>query len=126
MSGLRREVLLLEDDRALAQILEHMMGRSSYHLAHVENGDAAWESLRRTIPTVLVSDMRHPGIATLDLCRMIRADARLRTLPIVVWSPYFPPRWELTCRELHLFSRYKPLIKSELIALIESAVTSER
>jgi CheY-like chemotaxis protein len=126
LSGQRRDVLLLEDDRVLGYILEYMLARSGYRLTLVENGDAAWDSLRRTRPTVLISDMRHPGIATLDLCRLIRADAGLRTLPIIVWSPYFPPQWDITCRELQLFSKYKPLTKSEMIALIEKAAASAR
>jgi chemosensory pili system protein ChpA (sensor histidine kinase/response regulator) len=124
ISGLRPDVLLLDDDPMLGQITEKMLVRSGYRLARVENGDATWASLRRARPTVLIADMCHPGIPTLDLCRQIRADAALRSLPIVVWSSFFPPRWELTCRELHLFSRFKPLLKSELIALIERAIAN--
>jgi DNA-binding NtrC family response regulator len=126
ISGQRRDVLLLEDGRALGQMLDLMLRRSGYRVTHVEDGDAAWESLRRTRPTVLITDMCHPGMQTLDLCHMIRADSGLRPLPIIVWSPYFPQRWEAISRELHLFSRYKPLIRSELIALIELAIASVR
>lgn len=53
-------------------------------VAEANNGDAAWDLVRRLRPSVLLADVRMPGIDGLELTRLVAATPELPTKVIVV------------------------------------------
>jgi two-component system response regulator len=91
-----KTILLVEDNPSDADLTRRaiLKGRISNELVVVEDGQEALDYLRgegayagRNIaetPTVILLDLKLPKVPGLEVLRLIRADARLRRVPVVI------------------------------------------
>jgi CheY-like chemotaxis protein len=89
-------ILLVEDDPAHAEIVKRNMtaSRIANRILHVEDGQAALDYLHRTNgyddperfprPDVILLDLRLPKVDGQEVLRRMKADAGLRTIPVIV------------------------------------------
>jgi DNA-binding response OmpR family regulator len=79
-----RLVLIVEDDPRVGEMLETAINdERGYEAMRVDDADAALRTLARVAPDLLVLDIRLPGMSGLELYDRIRADDRLRDVPVV-------------------------------------------
>ncbi len=86
--GRRPRVLVAEDQAQLRAFLAELLGRE-FEVIEAPDGDKAWELAGRVRPDLVLTDMSMPGRSGASLCRAIKADPRLRTIPVVLltaWS----------------------------------------
>ncbi len=81
----RPEVLVVEDHPDMRAYLAHHLAER-FTVAEVDGGAAALAFVRARAPAAIVSDVMMPGMDGLALCRSLRADELLRTIPIVLVS----------------------------------------
>ena len=62
------------------------LARRGHAVAPASDGAAGWRALVHETPDLAILDVVMPGPSGLDLCRSIRADARLAGLPVVIMS----------------------------------------
>jgi CheY-like chemotaxis protein len=108
------------DNRLLVQaILEDL-----YELNEYESGPAALEGLGQERPDLVLLDISLPGMDGTEVLRHIRADARLRDLPVIALTAHAMAG----DRERYLalgFNGYvtKPILdEDDLLAAIEQAL----
>jgi len=77
-------ILVLEDDRRLAAMLLEYLAKAGFSGAAETTGRAGLARLKRGGFDALVLDLMLPDLDGLDVCRQLRADDRLRGLPIVM------------------------------------------
>ena len=77
-------ILLLEDDRRLAEMLLDYLARAGFVVTTETTARAALARLKRGAFDALVLDLMLPDVDGLEVCRRVRADADLRGLPIVM------------------------------------------
>jgi DNA-binding response OmpR family regulator len=65
---MKKRVLIVEDDHALAKVLADNLRAEGYEVAHVADGDLALECVRSFVPELVVLDIALPGMSGLDLC----------------------------------------------------------
>lgn len=82
MSGKR--ILLVEDDRDLAEIVRHHLEREGWPVECVVDGDAAIASAKRVPPLLIVLDLMLPEVDGLQVCRTLRAHPPTARVPIVM------------------------------------------
>jgi len=82
------ELLLLEDDPAIAQTLRFALEREGFALRHCAWLHEARAALAERLPALLILDVGLPDGNGLDLCREIRASSSttLQQLPLIVLS----------------------------------------
>jgi signal transduction histidine kinase len=78
-------VLVAEDNADMREYLERLLSQR-YDVISAVDGIAALESVRRTRPDLLVSDIVMPRLDGLALVSALRADPDSRSLPIVLLS----------------------------------------
>jgi CheY-like chemotaxis protein len=88
MPGARaRLVLIVEDDRATGELLATVFNdESGYRAVRVGTAGEALDALAKTVPDLLMVDIQLPGMSGLELYDHVRADPRLRALPVVFES----------------------------------------
>ncbi len=92
-------VLLVEDDRALLELLTEYMELQGLEVSAVESGEAALEELRgERPPAVAVLDLRMPGISGGEVLRYIKQDPRLSGVKVAVMTGLHPDEIELAAR----------------------------
>ena len=80
------QVLLLEDDPAIAQTVSFVLEREGYRVVAVEDGPAAVQTIEQRLPTLVLLDLMLPGMDGAEVLRRIRARADRDTLPVIVLS----------------------------------------
>lgn len=77
-------VLIAEDEANIAEALRFLLGREGFEISCVADGQEAMRRLRAATPDLLVLDVMLPGLNGFEVLKQMRADAGLRTLPVVV------------------------------------------
>lgn len=74
-------VLVVDDDAALAEMLQIVLQASGYETAWVGRGDVAVAEFRRFRPDLVLLDLMLPGRDGVDVCRELRTES---DVPIVM------------------------------------------
>jgi DNA-binding response OmpR family regulator len=77
-------VLIVEDERDIADLVDHYLRREGLRTETVADGARALERIRKAPPDLLVLDLMLPGMDGLEICRALRSEERFRNLPIVM------------------------------------------
>ncbi len=81
------KVLIVEDDTIAASAFQTLLEAASHQVRVLSNGKNALEIVREFQPDVLLLDVMLPGeICGFEVCRRIRRDPELYTLPILMIS----------------------------------------
>ena len=86
-----KPVLLVEDDCLDAMIVKRSLNDlgAKVNLVHCTNGEEALEYLRNTdneMPCIIFLDWNMPKMNGLEFLKIIKADNRLKTLPVIVFT----------------------------------------
>lgn len=77
------DILLVDDDEVIVTTLERCLRRENYSVKSVHSGMQALQVVKRQTPKLILLDVMMPGMDGYDVCREIRSDKRLSTLPII-------------------------------------------
>ena len=66
------KVLVVEDEKAIADILEYNLGKEGYEVRAVYTGDEAVEAAKLFEPDLILLDIMLPGIDGFNVCRQVR------------------------------------------------------
>lgn len=80
----KRNVLVIEDDSAIAEVLEYNLEREGYDVERSSDGRDGLRSARSTTPDLVILDLMLPGIDGIEICRELRADKSTRHIPILM------------------------------------------
>ena len=76
-------ILVVEDDPDMRAYLRQLL-RPSYQVRTAADVETALTSLREAAPALVISDVVMPGRDGLALCQVIREDAELQHLPVIL------------------------------------------
>lgn len=76
--------LIIEDDRDILALFRHVLDLAGYRTEIVMHGKVAVEHLSRTTPDIVLLDLGLPGISGSEILTIMRADERLKDIPVVV------------------------------------------
>ncbi|HEY7811388.1 MAG TPA: phosphate regulon transcriptional regulator PhoB [Allosphingosinicella sp.] len=77
-------ILLVEDDRPLAELLSFHLTRAGYEVVHTGDGHDALDLVRSKAPDLVLLDWMIEGMAGIDVCRLLRARPGTEALPIIM------------------------------------------
>jgi len=80
--------LLIEDDRDVADLFRHVLDMAGYNSEIVYDGLEAMKQLTSNPPDVVLLDLQLPGISGVDILQKMRADERMKNIPVVVITAY--------------------------------------
>jgi two-component system, OmpR family, phosphate regulon response regulator PhoB len=77
-------VLIVDDERDLRTLLDFNLRQAGWRTAQAETGAEALARARTLKPSVVVLDLNLPDVSGMDVCRLLRADAETREIPILM------------------------------------------
>ena len=112
-------ILVVDDSITVRRVTQRMLLRDGYRVAMAADGLQALERLQEEIPAVVLSDIEMPRMDGFDLARNIRADARMKGLPIIMITSRIAAKHNEHALELGV-NHYlgKPYSEDELLRLI--------
>jgi two-component system phosphate regulon response regulator PhoB len=116
-------VLVVEDEDALAALLQYNLDKEGYRVAIATDGEEALMQIDEQMPDLVVLDWMLPKVSGVEVCRRLRARGETRSLPIIMLTA----RGEETDRIRGLDTGaddyvVKPFSMSELAARIRAVL----
>jgi len=81
---MRPRILAVDDEPDLLELVRMGLDSAGYEVETADTGARALERLRAAPPDLLLLDLMLPDLSGTELCKRIRADARLGELPIIM------------------------------------------
>ena len=79
-------ILIVDDHLDTGTALARLLKKCGHEAVAVGSGMAALEMLESMRPSVIVLDMMMPGMHGLEVLRRVREDARVKDVPVVIYS----------------------------------------
>jgi len=131
------KLILVEDDPALAELLEYRFENEGYDVRVTADGDEALVMVREDTPDLIILDWMVEGTSGIEVCRRLRRDKETAHVPIIMLTAReaeddrirgletgaddyitkpFSPR-ELLARVSAVMRRIRPALAGETIAV---------
>jgi response regulator RpfG family c-di-GMP phosphodiesterase len=113
------KLLLVDDEPALRELLRATFEGADVSVDEASSGLEAEERIRRRRPDVIVLDLRMPGMGGTELCRRLKADARTKSIPIVLLTGADPEDARRAQRAGAAALVRKPFSPLDLVAVVQ-------
>lgn len=80
---MRQRIVLIEDEADIVEMVRYNFRKDGFAVDSYSRGREGLEALRRNPPDLLLLDIMLPDEDGLSICRRVRADERLKSLPVV-------------------------------------------
>jgi two-component system phosphate regulon response regulator PhoB len=80
----RPRILIIEDERALTEVLSYNLQREGYDVLVAHDGQEGLRKAQMQLPDIVILDLMLPGLDGLEVCRELRAGERTRGVPILM------------------------------------------
>jgi chemosensory pili system protein ChpA (sensor histidine kinase/response regulator) len=112
-------VMIVDDSLTVRKITGRLLSREGYHVVAAKDGVDALEQLLDIVPDVMLVDIEMPRMDGFDLTRNVRADARLKDVPIIMITSRTADKHRNYAKEIGV-NHYlgKPYQEEELLGLI--------
>ncbi|MEM7062184.1 MAG: response regulator [Cyanobacteria bacterium P01_B01_bin.77] len=77
------KVIIVDDDPQILKLLQISLTPWNFDIIPLTDGKQLWAALETVEPDALVLDVTMPEMSGFELCQLLRADPRWRTLPIL-------------------------------------------
>lgn len=80
----KQRILVVDDDREVVRLMRAYLEQAGYEVLVAYDGETTIHTLRRERPDLLLLDLMLPDKDGYDITRLVRTDATLSTLPIIM------------------------------------------
>jgi two-component system phosphate regulon response regulator PhoB len=77
-------ILIVEDEAAIQELIAVNLEAAGHHALRAADSEQALAIIRRTLPDLVLLDWMLPGQSGLMVARHLRADARTRSIPMIM------------------------------------------
>jgi len=124
---MKKRILVVEDSATQAAALAHLLEQAGYDVVVARAGERAMEILKDGSFDLVLSDVVMPDISGYDVARRVKADPRLRDLPVVLLTSLNDPlaivRGVASGADNFVTKPYMP---ERLLARVRAAIYSTR
>ena len=82
------KILIVDDDPDDTDITKRVLSKAGFKIlvGVVESGEAALELLQKEddLPSLILLDLKMPGMSGIDTLRLIRSYRRLKSIPVII------------------------------------------
>ncbi len=77
-------ILVVEDEDDIRELLRYNLAKEGYQVTGTASGEEALKSVKTSFPDLILLDLMLPGIDGLEVCRVLKGEARSRHIPIIM------------------------------------------
>ncbi len=85
-SGSEHTLLVVNDAPDQLDLMRTILRQAGYRVLTADGGHEGFETAKRERPSLIISDVAMPEVDGVELCRLLRAEERLRHIPILLVS----------------------------------------
>jgi diguanylate cyclase (GGDEF)-like protein len=120
----KKEILIIEDSATQSEFLKHLLIREGYIVRIAKDGVEGLQMVREQKPSLIISDIIMPRMDGYALCREIKRDRILKSIPIILLTVLSDPE-EIIYSLSHQIDGYitKPYDENLLLFKIRSILS---
>jgi len=80
----KSRILVVDDYPALVTLMRHKLVQLGFEVFTAQNGNDALEIIKKDYPDLVISDVEMPVMDGYELCRQIKSDPNLSTIPVIL------------------------------------------
>jgi two-component system alkaline phosphatase synthesis response regulator PhoP len=80
------KILVVDDEIYIVHILDFSLGMEGYEVVTALDGEQAVEKARAEKPDLIVLDIMMPKLDGYETCKILKADAATREIPVILLS----------------------------------------
>ncbi|OQA51346.1 MAG: Alkaline phosphatase synthesis transcriptional regulatory protein PhoP [Candidatus Omnitrophica bacterium ADurb.Bin292] len=77
-------ILLIEDERNIAELVKYNLDREGFHVICVSSGRAGLEAAQKNPPTLILLDLMLPELGGLEICKILKENPKTRAIPVIM------------------------------------------
>jgi two-component system phosphate regulon response regulator PhoB len=77
-------ILAVDDEEDILELLRYNLSREGYRVRAAASGEEAVRLALSLLPDLILLDLLLPGMDGLEVCRRLKADARTRSIPLIM------------------------------------------
>lgn len=82
----KENILVIEDDEDILELISYHLTREGYQVTGFSSGEDGLRAARAKLPNLILLDLMLPGVDGLEICKLLKADAKTRQIPILMVS----------------------------------------
>ena len=86
MTSDAKKVIIVEDEPAVADLLEEMLSVDGYQVLKIHSSTSALAEIRAGKPDVVLLDIMMPDVSGLEVVRFMRREPDMQRVPVVIVS----------------------------------------
>jgi CheY-like chemotaxis protein len=120
-------VLIVEDDPDICEVLQVLLSRSGHEASVAANGVTGLDAVTGKQPDVILLDLAMPFMDGVRVLRILKADRRFRTTPVIVITASVDPERLQSAREAGAADVIaKPWLDGQIEAAVEKTLRAAR
>ena len=126
MTSEKKTALIVEDSKALANMLSFLFMSRGIEVITAMNGAKAMEQIKESAPDIIITDLMMPEMDGFELCKAVKKDVELKHIPLIVVSALSSTKNKEQLLSLGADDYLqKPFEPAELIASAEKALSGK-
>ncbi|SHI38355.1 His Kinase A (phospho-acceptor) domain-containing protein [Shimia gijangensis] len=122
--GVGGHILVVDDDPVNREMLQRRLARSGYTSSVVASGQEALDTLAKSRADLVLLDLMMPGLSGLETLEILKADQRLRTVPVIMLTAADDMNTMVQCvlqgADDYIFKPFNPvLLNARISACLE-------
>lgn len=124
-TSMQLQILVVEDSPVEAELLRRILFRAGYRVRQAKNGEEGLLFAREDRPALVMSDIQMPLMNGYELCREIKRDDALWSIPVILVSSLSEPEDILEALNIGADSYItKPYVESILLERVRSLLAT--
>ena len=114
----------MDDERTIVMLVKNRLKVNGYDVITANDGEEALEKCQSSKPDLAIIDINMPKMNGFQLCRLMRADGKLKAIPIIVLSAYVRDKVgeHTALADVYL---HKPFEPEELLEAVKRLLETE-
>ncbi len=116
-------ILVVDDSLVIQRTVGYTLQKYSYKVLEALNGQAALDLLEKNRVDLIILDLAMPKMNGLELLKIIRADTRFQSMPVIMLTGSGLDEDKVASRQIGIDSFLtKPASSEELISTIKAII----
>ena len=115
------KILIVDDEKNIVEALKYSLNKEGFRTLVAYDGAKALELARREVPDLILLDWMLPEVDGLEVCRLLKHDAKTRHIPIIMLTVRFEETDKVLGLEMGADDYVtKPFSPRELVARVKA------
>ncbi len=80
----KEKILVVDDEESILDLIKYNLDKEGYQVTCVTSGEKALDKTKSLHPDLILLDLMLPGIDGLEVCKLIKNDAKTLAIPVVM------------------------------------------